>query len=344
MPHRLVPNTEKKAGREIRESTRTHMMELVLIGLALLPRTVLQPYDASERTTPTSVSRLIAEPTNESKLQVSSDSQQLLTVKAMWREPPANYGSFFNLQLYGLIAVSPHFAAGHAQMCGNYWLRLYNACPMGGIGHCGSWASTTEKMVQCGNGTLQWMSQADQEQVVRDFCSCISCAFLPAVKDTNEPPWMANDQCMVGTPSLESVIEQLADELCESVVATGPDSCPGASSADLESSGGCFAKDSTEACRVLDASGSAEQAYSACYAAPTASGGTDAAEVVRMAELTSGDIVLTTDEDGCLAKTRVLFNVRPFQLVSWPHCCMCPRRLCPTAAQRPSGVSRLQVL
>lgn len=71
----------------------------------------------------------------------------------------------------------------------------------------------------------------------------------------------------------------------------------------------CFARDSSTACRRLDAAASPAFAYDACYnavsssAAAAASG---AAERVPMARLRAGDRVLTADVEGSLTFTRVI--------------------------------------
>lgn len=233
-----------------------------------------------------------------------------LTSKAT-PEPSVASTPVFNLQLYQYSISSPHFE-GDAQMCGNYWLYLYNACPtMGGIGHCGNWAATTSKMVSCGlqNDTkLPWQGNP-HDKTVRDFCSCMKCAFLPALNDKGHPLVdNGNGQACSGRPTLTQVFDTLAKELCNNtnLEAGSASDCPGATSSKNED--GCFAKHTVEACRVHqpDVALSPAHAYAACYESRTV--GPRVAERVKMAELAAGDLVLTSTLDGLLATTRVIVN------------------------------------
>ena len=136
----------------------------------------------------------------------------------------------YNLQIYGYNNVgSPHFPPN---TCGNRWLDLYNACPaMGGIGHCGKWDTTADEMVACGlqsDPNLPWKNSSShrREEVVAKFCECISCAFLPAVRDN--ATLIIPQQCETDdTPSLPSLIDKLAIELCDYAVPEALDACSG---------------------------------------------------------------------------------------------------------------------
>lgn len=141
--------------------------------------------------------------------------------------PPLRAPSY-NLQVYGYNGVaSPHFPAN---TCGNKWLGLYNACPAtGGIGHCGKWDTTVDKMVKCGlqnDASIPWKNSSkgpSRQEVLQEFCECISCAFLPAVRDN--ATLVIPRQCTKSTPSLKSVVEQLAGLLCSSVAPNALDQC-----------------------------------------------------------------------------------------------------------------------
>ena len=140
----------------------------------------------------------------------------------------------YNLQLYKYNQVrSPHFPAN---TCGNRWLDLYNACPAsGGIGQCGNWDTTVDEMVSCGlqdnSNSLPWKNHSHRrrEQVVEAFCECISCAFLPAVRDldTLVIPQQCGNDGEEQRPSLPSVVEQLAVELCDRAAPNSLDACYG---------------------------------------------------------------------------------------------------------------------
>ena len=67
--------------------------------------------------------------------------------------------------------------------------------------------------------------------------------------------------------------------------------------------GGCFAKHSTAACKVLDMTESADAAFGACYRGDK----TAAAERVLMSTLVTGDTVLTSSS-GKMATSRVVGN------------------------------------
>ena len=157
---------------------------------------------------------------------------------------PSWWADVYNLQLYGYQGVaSPHFADN---TCGNLWLNLYNACPMGGIGKCvdgvGEWGATVDAMTSCGLQddpvALPWPNASNdynghpfyanttREEVVTDFCRCIGCAFLPAVHDVETPPHIP-EQCEANTPNLTSVVETLARDLCGGVHPTSNYTCPG---------------------------------------------------------------------------------------------------------------------
>jgi hypothetical protein len=162
----------------------------------------------------------------------------------------------YNLQLYGYNGVeSPHFPPN---ICGNRWLALYNACAEpGGIGRCGDWDTTVECMGQCASQTdsalpwpnasndyrgMPWYAHHSRQEVLNDFCACISCSFLPAVQDTDH--LHVPSQCAVDTPSLADVVGTLARTLCGNVTASGLFACPGhvwpARDRCDASSGGCF--------------------------------------------------------------------------------------------------------
>jgi len=70
----------------------------------------------------------------------------------------------------------------------------------------------------------------------------------------------------------------------------------------------CFAKESTKACRLTTASTNATSAFEACYAAHLSSTAPQSAKLVLLATLSVGDRVLTMDEAGALAVTRVVVN------------------------------------
>ena len=136
----------------------------------------------------------------------------------------------YNLQIYGYNGVrSPHFPPN---TCGNKWLNLYNACPAtGGIGHCGKWDTTVDDMVRCGlqsDPAIPWKNHSSskehaREAVLQDFCECISCAFLPAVRDN--ATLSVPRPCDKDTPSLKAVVEQLAIELCGVVAPNSLEAC-----------------------------------------------------------------------------------------------------------------------
>lgn len=125
---------------------------------------------------------------------------------------------------------SPHFPPN---TCGNKWLDLYNAAShsTGGIGNCGgSWDTTVDDMVSVGlqddPANLPWPNASKpRDVVVGDFCSCIHCAFLPAVNDS--ATLVIPSQCQTATPSLESVVIKLALSLCGSAAPTSANACPG---------------------------------------------------------------------------------------------------------------------
>lgn len=66
----------------------------------------------------------------------------------------------------------------------------------------------------------------------------------------------------------------------------------------------CFAKDSTMACLVTEPIAPPEAAFEQCYEGVK---GRDA-KLVLMADLTAGDVVLTTSASGALATTRIIAN------------------------------------
>ena len=103
---------------------------------------------------------------------------------------PAWWSDIYNLQLYDYQEVaSPHFAHN---TCGNLWLDLYNACPLGGIGKCvagvGEWSATVDAMTSCGlqddPAALPWPNASNnyngvpfyanhsRAEVLDDFCRC----------------------------------------------------------------------------------------------------------------------------------------------------------------------------
>ena len=65
-----------------------------------------------------------------------------------------------------------------------------------------------------------------REDIVDQFCKCISCAFLPAVEDDAAPPHIPL-QCELDTPRLPTVVRTLARDLCDDTRSTGEYACPG---------------------------------------------------------------------------------------------------------------------
>ena len=124
-------------------------------------------------------------------------------------------GQFYNLQLYGWRVQSALF---QDNTCGNHWLDFYNACSNGGyfpggIGSCGSWGATVDRMQQCGEegggGTVT-------SQIHADFCNCMQCTFVPAASSTSSPYEYLDAQSCSGVPSFDDVVLQLTDEICGS--------------------------------------------------------------------------------------------------------------------------------
>jgi hypothetical protein len=86
-----------------------------------------------------------------------------------------------------------------------------------------------------------------------------------------------------------------------------------ADAAPVESTSSCFAKDLTSSCRLVEMDATPQAAFAACYPASTRRGRLAAAEasvaeLVLMASLKAGDLVLTSDANGGLALTHVLVN------------------------------------
>eukprot|EP00750_Incisomonas_marina_P003268 INCI13040.1.p1 GENE.INCI13040.1~~INCI13040.1.p1 ORF type:complete len:177 (-),score=19.76 INCI13040.1:1386-1916(-) len=127
----------------------------------------------------------------------------------------AQVPGFYNLQLYSW-RVRSHFFDSNT--CGNYWLDFYNACSSagyfpGGIGFCGKWGSTVDRMAQCGteagNGSIT-------ESIMRNFCDCLQCTFVPAATSTEYPYSYLDNQTCAGVPTFESAVLDLADTVCGS--------------------------------------------------------------------------------------------------------------------------------
>jgi len=86
-------------------------------------------------------------------------------------------------------------------------------------------------------------------------------------------------------------------ELCQNGV--NPAKCQGL---DDKANKACFAKETTTTCRITQGA-SVEASFDACY-----KGRGQAAELVLMAELEAGDVVLTATPEGSLVKTTVVVN------------------------------------
>lgn len=89
---------------------------------------------------------------------------------------------------------------------------------------------------------------------------------------------------------------------------TSSSSSSSSSTVTTTTTGGCFDKATTTACRLAGSDVTAEAAYNACFLQTPASNHARAAERVLMAELKTGDSVLTATTGGALYATRVVTN------------------------------------
>ena len=141
--------------------------------------------------------------------------------------PPEGRSHFgdYDLQLYGWLIESKTFSNYFFNNTHylNDWLNFYYSCYelghfSGGIGFCGSWGSTLERMIECG-------ADPALNQSVRDtFCTTITCNFLPAAEDLSDPYVYRNANCSLATPTFEFTITQLANHVCATAVR--PKACP----------------------------------------------------------------------------------------------------------------------
>jgi hypothetical protein len=114
----------------------------------------------------------------------------------------------FNLQLYQWSIESKLFARGGdaAQQCGNKWLNFYNACSNngffpGGIGHCGNWGSTVERIGICADSEDNPVS----DDIKDEFCKCMCSTIIPAATATAEDSfYYRNQRCDSDVPTFQS--------------------------------------------------------------------------------------------------------------------------------------------
>ena len=84
------------------------------------------------------------------------------------------------------------------------------------------WSSAACKTTQASLGRTAARGHLGR-RCCKPLCECISCAFLPAVRDN--ATLVIPRQCTKSTPSLKSVVEQLAGLLCSSVAPNALDQC-----------------------------------------------------------------------------------------------------------------------
>lgn len=126
----------------------------------------------------------------------------------------------FNLQLYQWSIESKVFArrssngGESSQQCGNRWLDFYNACSnngfYNGIGHCGKWDATAEKIGECATSSDSSVS----DKTIFDFCSCLCSTIIPAATDAKEAFYYRNQRCNENTPTLEEAAVEILRKVC----------------------------------------------------------------------------------------------------------------------------------
>ena len=125
--------------------------------------------------------------------------------------PPGGVSAYgtYNLQLYGWAIESRFFSDATD---GNRWLAFYNACGAlgfapGGIGLCGDWGATRDRLVHCG------ASGAVDAAVVDGLCSSLCRSLVPAATDADEPFLYRNAAC-ADTPTFPNATKTLVDAVC----------------------------------------------------------------------------------------------------------------------------------